>query len=126
MEVLVKTRCLTSGGLVVAAVLLACGCANTKESASRDKLTADVGKYAPPPRELGDNKPRIGVPPFKVSVAPGSFSGNTSQLPQVAADQMTTLLGRSGRFDVIERAQVDQLIDEQNMEGIVRGDEMAK
>jgi curli biogenesis system outer membrane secretion channel CsgG len=39
---------------------------------------------------------------------------------------MTTLLDRSGRFDVIERAQVEQLIDEQNMEGIVRGDEMAK
>src|SRR5678815_5499139 len=70
-EVSVKTRCFRSGGLVLVGLLLVCGCSSTKESASKDKLTADVGKYAPPPRELGDNKPRIGVPPFKVSVAPG-------------------------------------------------------
>jgi curli biogenesis system outer membrane secretion channel CsgG len=126
MEVIVKTRCIRSGALCVAALLLACGCSSNKESASRDKLTADVGRYTPPPRELGDNKPRVGVPPFKVTVAPGSFNGNSSQLAQIAADQMTTLLDRSGRFDVIERAQVEQMLDEQNMEGIVRGDEMAK
>jgi curli biogenesis system outer membrane secretion channel CsgG len=127
LEVIVKTRpCLTTCGLILAGLLLACGCSSTKESASKDKLTADVGKYAPPPRELGDNRPRVGVPPFKCTISPGSFSGSNSQLAQVAADQMTTLLSRSGRFDVIERAQVEQLIDEQNMEGIVRGDEMAK
>jgi curli biogenesis system outer membrane secretion channel CsgG len=102
-----------------------CGCANTGESASRDKLTQNVGNYAPPPSGLNeDNKPKVGVPPFKVETAGGVK--NTNNLPDLAADQMTTLLHRSGRFEVIERAQVEQLLDEQNMEGIVRPDQMAK
>ena len=121
-----NSRCFRTAGLVLAGLVLACGCASNKESASKDKLTAEVGRFAPPPRDLGDDKPRVGVPPFKVTIAPGSFSGSNSQLAQVAADQMSTLLHLSGRFDVIERAQVEQLLDEQNMEGIVRGDEMAK
>ena len=108
------------GGLLC----FATGCANTGESASRDKLTANVGNYAPPPAALGDDKPRVGVPPFRVDNASGVK--NTSALPSLAADQMTTLLMRSGRFDVIERAQVEQALDEQNMEGIVRPDQMAK
>ena len=109
------------GGLLC----FACGCANTGESASRDKLTSNVGNYAPAPSGLhDDNKPKVGVPPFKVQTTGGVK--NTNNLPSLAADQMTTLLHRSGRFEVIERAQVEQLLDEQNMEGIVRPDQMAK
>ena len=121
-----NVRCVSAAALLLAGFAFVTGCSSTKESASRDTLTADVGRYAPPPRDLGDIKPRVGVPPFKVTVASGSFSGNTSQLAQIAADQMSTLLHLSGRFDVIERAQVEQLLDEQNMEGIVRDDERAK
>lgn len=101
------------------------GCASTGESASRDKLTANVGNYAPAPSGLNEeNRPRVGVPPFKVQTGGGIKA--TNNLPQLAADQMTTLLARSNRFDVIERAQIEQLLDEQNMEGIVRPDQMAK
>ena len=99
------------------------GCSSTGESASRDKLTSNVGKYDPAPSHSGE-KPRVGVPPFKVQTNGGIK--NTNNLPQIAADQMTTLLDQTGRFDVIERAQVEQLLDEQNMEGIVRPDQMAK
>jgi curli biogenesis system outer membrane secretion channel CsgG len=99
------------------------GCANTGESASRDKLTSNVGKYTPPPSTSGE-RPRVGVPPFTVQTSGGIR--NTNNLPAIAADQMTTLLDQTGRFDVIERAQVTQLLDEQNMEGIVRPDQMAK
>jgi curli biogenesis system outer membrane secretion channel CsgG len=107
------------GGLLCFAV----GCAGTGESASRDKLTANVGKYDPPPSVSGD-KPRVGVPPFKVQTAGGIK--NSNNLPTIAADQMTTLMDQTGRFDMVERAQVEQLLDEQNMEGIVRPDQMAK
>jgi len=100
------------------------GCASTGGSASKDKLTADTGKYAPPPSSLGDNRPKVGVPPFKIQTSGGIK--NTNNLPSLAADQMTTLLHLSKRFDVIERAQVEQLLDEQNLEGIVRPDQMAK
>jgi curli biogenesis system outer membrane secretion channel CsgG/ribosomal protein S27AE len=102
---------------------LAIGCASRGESASRDKLTSNVGKYEAAP-QTGGEKPRVGVPPFKVQTAGGIR--NTNNLPNLAADQMTTLLDQTSRFNVIERAQVEQLLDEQNLEGIVRPDQMAK
>ena len=107
------------GGLLC----FAYGCSNTGESASRDKLTSNVGKYEPAPQTSAE-RPRVGVPPFKVQTNGGIK--NTQTLPQLAADQMTTLLDQTGRFDVTERAQVEQLLDEQNLEGIVRPDQMAK
>ncbi|HEX8524745.1 MAG TPA: CsgG/HfaB family protein [Tepidisphaeraceae bacterium] len=97
------------------------GCAGTKESASKDTLTANVGVYPPAPSNI--TKPRVGVPPFNVK-AQGNMQGG--DLDSMAADQMTTLLDQSGRFDVIERAQLQKLMDEQNMEGIVKPGELAK
>jgi hypothetical protein len=44
----------------------------------------------------------------------------------LAADQMTTLLDQSDRFDVIERTQLTKLLDEQNLEGIVKPGELAR
>jgi len=98
------------------------GCSHSSESASRDTLTKDVGQY--PPAPSGVNKPRVGVPPFAVQ-AQGGFSGG-GDLNSLAADQMTTLLDQSDRFHVIERAQLQKLLDEQQLEGIVRPGELAK
>ena len=65
------------------------GCASTGESAGADtKLVANVGNY--PPGPSGVNKPRVGVPPFKVTTG-GGFSGG-KDLNDLAADQMNTLL----------------------------------
>lgn len=98
------------------------GCAKTGESASRDKLTANVGKYDPAPSQASGERPRVGVPPFKVD----KNASKVHNLDQLAADQLTTLIDQTERFDVIERAQIEQLLDEQNMEGIVQPEEMAK
>lgn len=102
-------------------LLLTCGCASTGESASKDKLTANVGRYDPPPQSGGE-RPRVGVPPFKIE----KNQTKIHSLDQLAADQLTTLLDQTDRFDMIERAQIEQLLDEQNMEGIVKPEEMAK
>lgn len=108
---------------VIGLVCLTSGCASTSESAGADtKLTANVGNYPAAPR--GATKPRVGVPPFKVTTT-GGFGGGTD-LNDLAADQMTTLLYKTGRFDVIERTQLKKLLDEQNMEGIVKPGELAK
>ena len=112
-----------AGGLVCA---LACGCAGTKDTASADKLTENVGRYSPPPSINDEDKPKVGVPTFVIQSVPGQFSGNKTELAQNAADQMTTLLVESGRFNVVERAQIEQLLKEQDMEGIVRPDQAAK
>jgi len=98
------------------------GCASSSESASADTLTGNVGRYDPPPS--GAARPRVGVPPFSVSAGQGF--GGSGDLNDLAADQMTTLLDQSERFSVIERAQLQKLLDEQNLEGIVVPGEMAK
>lgn len=102
--------------------LAGAGCSSSHESAGRDTLTENVGHY--PPAPSGVDKPRVGVPPFNVQ-AQGSFGGG-SDVNALAADQMTTLLDQSDRFRVIERAQLQKLLDEQNLEGIVKPGELAK
>jgi len=97
------------------------GCASSSETAQRDALTENVGKYPPAPQ--GVNKPRVGVPPFNVQAQGVMAGGDVNEL---AADQMTSLLHLSERFRVIERAQLQKLLDEQNLEGIVRPGELAK
>src|SRR5688500_5826824 len=98
------------------------GCASSKETAGRDTLTENVGRYEAPPSNTA--KPRVGVPPFNVKTGAGFSGGN--DLNDLAADQMTTLLDASERFSVIERTQLTKLLDEQNLEGIVTPGEMAK
>ena len=98
------------------------GCTSSKETAQADTLTANVGQY--PPAPSGVTKPRVGVPPFSVKTA-GGFGGK-AEMNDIAADQMTTLLDQSDRFQVIERAQLQKLLDEQNLEGIVKPGELAK
>lgn len=119
-------RCIRnlSRGALIALLAAGVGCANTGESANRDTLTANVGIYPPPP--TGNPTPRGAVPPFLEVTTPGSFKGDKQQLAAVAADQLTTLFDQSRRFEMVERAQVQQLLAEQNMEGIVRPDQMAK
>jgi curli biogenesis system outer membrane secretion channel CsgG len=110
-----------AGAALAAATFLAsiAGCATSSESASKQQLTAHVGRYDAPPGGL--IRPRTGIPPFE-SVGRGA----TEQLNEVAADQLTTLATNSDRFDVIERAQLNQLLREQGLEGIVKPDELAQ
>jgi len=104
-------------------VFIAGGCTSSGETAQRDMLTAHVGSYSPPPAVAV--RPRVGVPPFSVQAAHG-WGGGGSDLNSLAADQMSTLLDQTGRFSVIERTQLQKLLDEQNLEGIVRPGELAK
>jgi len=83
-------------------------------------MTAHVGQYTPPPAGLV--RPRVGVPKFKItdrSLEGGNFD-------EVAADQLTTLASLSDRFVMIERTQLDHVLDEQALEGIVKAEELAK
>ena len=103
--------------LAISAAGLA-SCATTSESASADTLTANVGIYSPPPP--GATRPKVGVPPFSVT-----GQSAKQEMNAVAADTMSTLMVRSNRFLVIERAQLDTLLAEQNLAGIVKPGELA-
>ncbi len=108
-----------AGGLSLVA-----GCATVGEQSGRDELTAHVGQYSPPPP--GAQRVRVGVPPFQVERPRGRFAFSTDRLDGMAADQLTTLMHLTGRFDVIERAQLGQLLAEQDLEGIVVAGELAR
>ncbi|MEX1017673.1 MAG: CsgG/HfaB family protein [Phycisphaeraceae bacterium] len=112
------------GVIVATAGVLSGGCATTGESGARDQVTANVGNY--PMGPSGVDRPRVGVPPFSVETEQRGFSVSEHELDDLAADQMTTLLFRADRFSVIERAQLDQLLREQNLEGIVEPGELAR
>lgn len=101
------------------------GCANTGVTGQRDRLTEGIDRFSAPPAGVGRLK--VGVPPFESdpkNIYGLSVSGN--ELSELAADQMTTLLFKTNRFRVIERAQLNQLLREQNLEGIVKDGELAR
>lgn len=100
------------------------GCSSSSETADRNKLTAHVGKYDAPPSGL--QRVKVGVPQFKVDPQASSSNFKKEELQRDAADQLTTLADLSDRFRVIERAQVDQLLKEQGLEGVVDPEELAK
>lgn len=100
--------------------LAGCNSPQVSSSSSRDNMTAHVGVYPAAPANAV--RAKVGVPPFSVDIRRGA----TESMTTVAADQLTTLLVNSGRFRVIERAQLDQLIKEQGLEGVVKWDELAK
>jgi curli biogenesis system outer membrane secretion channel CsgG len=108
----------------LAGAMLLVGCSSTStESANRDKLTEHVGVYPPGPSI--SQRPRVGVPSF--SVKGDAVRGSSADaLNDIAADQATTLLTNSDRFMMIERTQLEKLLDEQNLEGIVKPGELAK
>jgi curli biogenesis system outer membrane secretion channel CsgG len=103
-----------------ALVFTGCQAPGPTTTAQRAQVTNQVGSYPPPP--AGIQRVRVGVPPFQVDTRQGAVEG----MNVVAADQATTLLMNTGRFGVIERAQLEQLLREQELEGIVRWDEMAQ
>ncbi len=110
--------------LALATLLFVAGCTTSSESAQADDLAAHVGQYAPPPARL--QLKRAGVPRFLDASPKQKALQSVENLGALAADQATTLLVNSYRFDVIERAQLDQLLDEQGLEGIVNPNELAQ
>ena len=121
-----RPRCypVAFGMVLLFAALAVNGCASTGETGARDALTEHVGRYDPAPP--GIERPRVGIPPFSMDAPRGRFDFRTQRLDDIAADQMSTLLLATDRFRVIERTQLDQLLREQNLEGIVRPGELAE
>ena len=111
-------RSITIAALAVGA-LAATGCSSSREEAGSDAMTAHVGNYPPGPANAW--RPRVGIPPFKVTGH--DISPKTTEL---AADQFTTLAVMSDRFTVIERAQLEQLLNEQGLAGVVKEGEVAR
>lgn len=105
--------------LIAGLCLLTVACGSSRTSYEQDEATQQVGIYPPPP--AGIKRLKVGVPPFTIDDK--DLAQDTAA---VAADQITTLMILAQRFDVIERAQLDKLLEEQGLEGIVKVEEAAK
>ena len=103
----------TIGSLL--AVLLLSGCASLGETFSKQN-TADIGNYAQPPQGL--ERKNVGILDFKDKTGSG--------LEALCSDQISTLAGKTGRFRIIERSQLDNLLSEQGLRGVVRAGEMPR
>jgi curli biogenesis system outer membrane secretion channel CsgG len=93
-------------------IVLICGC----KSGSQQSLVSTIGSYAPAPAVT--NHAKLGITPFKIE------DDQPSQSPQalsnVAADEMGRLILRSGRFDVVDRTNTAEILERNNLTGIVR------
>jgi curli biogenesis system outer membrane secretion channel CsgG len=107
--------------LTVVVAVLALGCVSSTETAGTNELTKDVGAYPPPP--AGAPRPRIGCPPWWNKAEDKS---ERAKIGEESADIATTLMFKTKRVRVIERAQIPQLLREQALEGVVKPEEMAK
>lgn len=106
-------------GVALTVLSTLAGCASSSESAGQQTLTQHVGQYDTPPEGIA--RPRTGVPPFESTGA-----GSSRELNSLAADQLTTLAVNTDRFTMIERAQLDQLLREQGLTGLVQPGELAQ
>ena len=111
-------------GVVIATLVgvgLLAGCSTvSSETAQRDTLTANIGIY--PPAPAGITKPRCGVPLMEIDTS----VGEEKTLETLASDQLNTLMFQTERFTMVERTQIDKVLKEQQLEGIVRPDQLAK
>jgi hypothetical protein len=73
-------------------------------------------------RAAGAAKVRAGVTEFKVEAAPTSqpFAIGAGSLGEVAADELATLLAKSGRFDVVGRTALNQSLEQQGLSNIIQ------
>jgi hypothetical protein len=77
-------------------------------------LTQWVGIYVKPPPGIA--RPRVAVPSIEVT---GRWSGKP--IEEGASDSLMALVYKSGRFEVIERGELADLLAAQGLEWIVRG-----
>mgnify|MGYP001083276693 CR=1 FL=1 len=107
--------------VVAGALTLTIGCVKSTETAGENQLTVNVGNY--PPAPAGITRPKVGCPPWWNKAKDKS---ERAQIGEEAADIASTLMFKTKRVRVIERAQLPQLLKEQALEGIVKPSEMAK
>jgi curli biogenesis system outer membrane secretion channel CsgG len=103
---------------LVTSLLVFAACTSSSESANRDQMTAMVGIYEPP--GPGVVRVRAAVPVFQKG------DKLTTDMAELASDQLVSLMVNTDRFDVVERNQLEALLKEQGLEGIVRSGELAQ
>ena len=101
------------GAIIYIIALLLAGCSTGGGGSSTD----NVGRYSAAP--TGANRPRLGITTFRTDDDPRRPLGSAA-LGEVAADELAVLLGKTGRFEVVGRAEVASLLERQGLTDLVR------
>lgn len=102
------------------AALVGCG-TSTKEEYKRDAMP-EIGNY--PPKPATWTKVRVGCNKFMDKT--NNRSHHSRPVGEQASEQFETLVVRSDRFNVVERLQLENIMKEQGLEGVVDPAELAK
>src|SRR6187455_1278568 len=95
------------------AALTGCG-TSTKEEYKRDPMT-EIGNYQAKPEPWT----RVRVACNKFMDKTNNRASHSRPVGEQAGEQFETLLVRSDRFNVIERLQLENILKEQGLEGVV-------
>jgi len=98
------------------------GCAQTQTAAVSEQFFAAPGHYSAAP--LSAARPRVGVPAPAVEVVEGAAADDRPGAD--AADQLFWVADQSGRFNLIERVRLAEIITQQGQSGIIRPGELAR
>jgi curli biogenesis system outer membrane secretion channel CsgG len=108
--------------LLGALLALAAGCGtSTSETYSQDSIPG-VGNLPPPP--AGYQKVRAACAKFLDKT--NNRSMHSRPVGEQGAEQLETALVNSGRFNMVERLQLDNILKEQGLEGVVDPGELSK
>jgi curli biogenesis system outer membrane secretion channel CsgG len=106
--------------LALLAFLAGCG-TSTKEEYKRDPMT-EIGNYPKAPTPW--TRVRVGV--NKLVDKTNNRASHSRPVGEQASEQFETLVVRADRFNVVERLQLENLLKEQGLEGVVDPTEIAK
>ena len=114
----ISVRLVALIGLTAASAVISTSCQSTSETAGAQALAVNVGVYPPPSPGLPIL--RVGVPPLEMG------SSSSRGMEELAADQLSTLLVRTDRFEVISAVSAlhpirDLSIEEPEIEELIRG-----
>jgi curli biogenesis system outer membrane secretion channel CsgG len=110
----------TLASTLVLAALAGCG-TSTKEEYRRDSMP-EIGNY--PPKPTTWTKVRVGVNKFMDKT--NNRASHSRPVGEQAGEQFETLVVRADRFNAVDRLQMENILKEQGLEGVVDPAELAK
>ena len=102
--------------LLTVTAIVSAGCSDWTGSHPASSYLAAPGQYAPPAQAA--TRLRVAVPMAAVNGAVGLAPDVDAQA--AAADELFSLLDASGRFDLIERSRVGQMLAEQRLSDMLQ------
>lgn len=104
---------------VVVLIFLSCaalaGCAGSQKQSVTEAFYDKPGNY--PPAPLNEARARVGLPAPVTEVSAGAAAGD--QLESDAADQLLWVADHCGRFNLIERERLGELMSQQGLNGML-------